>query len=245
MTSLQRHAISDVGGFTLLEALVAVALTGMILTAVATITAQWLPNWNRGFARVQGNEILALGLERLVADVAAAEYISANRESSQPLFEGTDHSVIFVRSALAPNAGPGLDIVRIAENVSAAGPSLVRTKAVFVPIVKDLSDPPKFGDPVVLLRGPYLVSLSYAGPDRIWRDAWRQESRLPEAIRVILRDATTRRELGVSTATLVHAEIPAKCISAKSLDDCLSSLKPSSQSAEGDNPHGVKAAGLP
>jgi general secretion pathway protein J len=245
MTSYQRRALSDVAGFTLLEALVAMALTGMILTAMATITAQWLPNWNRGFARVQGNETLALGLERLIADVAAAEYISANRESWQPLFEGSDHSVTFVRSALAPNASPGLDIVRIAENVGAAGPSLVRTKAVFVPIVKDLSDQPRFGDPVVLLRAPYLVSFSYAGPDRIWRDAWRQESQLPVAIRVVLRDATTRRELGVSTATLVHAEIPAKCISAKSLEDCLASLKQPSHSAQGYNPHSVKAAGLP
>ena len=87
-----------------IEALVSIALTGMILTAVATITAQWLPNWNRGFARVQGSEDLALGLDRLITDVAAAEYISINRDSSQPIFEGTDHSVTFVRSALGPNA---------------------------------------------------------------------------------------------------------------------------------------------
>src|ERR1700675_164468 len=106
---------SDIAGFTLLEALVAMALTGMILTAVATITAQWLPNWNRGFARVQGNEILSLGLDLLVADMSAAEFISANRESLLPVFEGTDHSVTFVRSALSPNALPGLEIVRIAE----------------------------------------------------------------------------------------------------------------------------------
>jgi general secretion pathway protein J len=245
MTSFKRHMLSDAAGFTLLEALVAMALTGMILTAVATITAQWLPNWNRGFARVQGNEDLALGLERLIADVAAAEYVSVNREAAQPVFEGTDHSVIFVRSALGPNARSGLDIVRIIANVSPAGPSLVRTRAAFAPIVKDLSDQPLFGDPVVLLRAPYLVSLAYAGPDRIWNDTWRGESRLPGAIRVILRDAMTRRELGVSTATLVHAEIPAKCISAKSLDDCLGLLKPSPQSAQADSPRGIKAAGLP
>jgi general secretion pathway protein J len=245
MTSSKRHMLGDAAGFTLIEALVAMALTGMILTAVATITAQWLPNWNRGFARVQGNEGLALGLDRLIADVAAAEYVSINRESSQPLFEGTDHSVTFVRSALGPNARSGLDIVRIVANVSPEGPSLVRTRAVFAPIVKDLSDQPIFGDPVVLLRAPYLVSLAYAGADRIWNDAWRRESRLPVAFRVVLRDGMTRRELGVSTATLLHAEIPAKCISAKSLDDCLTSLKPSPQSAEGDSPRGIKAAGLP
>jgi general secretion pathway protein J len=207
----------------------------MILTAVATITAQWLPNWNRGFARVQGHETLALGLDRLIADLAAAEFIPSNRESLQPVFEGSDHSVTFVRSALAPNAPPGLEIVRIAENLGAGGPSLVRTKAIFFPVAKGVNDQPKFGDPVVLLRAPYLASLSYAGPDRTWKDAWQQESQLPAAIRVIVRDATTRREIGASTATLVHVQIPGKCISAKSLDECIESLKQSTASAQSGN----------
>lgn len=241
MSAPRSKTCEGVAGFTLLEALVAMALTGMILTAVATITAQWLPNWNRGFARVQGQETLALGLDRLIADLAAAKYISANRESLQPVFEGTNHSVTFVRSALAPNAPPGLEIVRIVENLGAGGPSLVRMKAVFVPTAKGSNDPPRFGDPVVLLRGPYLVSLSYAGSDRTWNDAWRQESQLPAAIRVIVRDTITRREIGASTATLVHAEIPGKCISAKSLDECLESLKQLSTSAQRASSDSVKA----
>jgi general secretion pathway protein J len=40
-------------GFTLIETLIATALMVAILAALATITAQWLPNWNRCFARVQ------------------------------------------------------------------------------------------------------------------------------------------------------------------------------------------------
>ena len=36
------------GGFTLIETLVALALTGLVLSALANITSQWLPNWNRG-----------------------------------------------------------------------------------------------------------------------------------------------------------------------------------------------------
>ena len=101
-------------GFTLIEALLATALMGAILAALATITAQWLPNWNRGFARVQRAEHLSLGLERLVADLAAAEFVAAGRELPQPVFDGTELAVTFVRSALGPNARPGLEIVRIA-----------------------------------------------------------------------------------------------------------------------------------
>ena len=102
-------------GFTLVEALVATALMGFILAALATITAQWLPNWNHGVVRVQRNEQVALGLERVAADLGAAEFISASHETRMPFFDGTNRSVIFVRTNLGPNTGPGLEVVRIAE----------------------------------------------------------------------------------------------------------------------------------
>ena len=70
---------SSTAGFTLVEALVATVLMGMILAALATVTAQWLPNWNRGFVRVQRTELLAIAIERLAADFAAAEFVPPNR----------------------------------------------------------------------------------------------------------------------------------------------------------------------
>ncbi len=70
---------------------------GMILAALATVTAQWLPNWNRGFVRVQRTELLAIAIERLAADFAAAEFVSPNRKTDHPLFEGTELSATFVR----------------------------------------------------------------------------------------------------------------------------------------------------
>ena len=61
MTLRQPPNRRNIAGFTLLEALVATALMGMILASLATITAQWLPNWNHGIVRVQRNELVALG----------------------------------------------------------------------------------------------------------------------------------------------------------------------------------------
>ena len=85
----------------------ATALMGAILSALATVTAQWLPNWNRGFARVQRTDSLALGLERLVADVSAAEFVPGGRETLKPYFDGTELSLTFIRTALGPNARAG------------------------------------------------------------------------------------------------------------------------------------------
>src|SRR5258705_10584755 len=172
---MRAHPRRDsVAGFTLLEALVATALMGLILAALATITTQWLPNWNRGMIRVERSEHLALGLERLVSDLSAAEFISSGREMPYPLFDGVNRSVTFVRTTLSPNAPPGLEIIRIGESRSDRGPVLVRMRAPFVPIVEGTNerDLPTFTDPVVLLRAPYRLEFSYAGADRIWRDIW-------------------------------------------------------------------------
>ena len=94
---------------------------GLVLSALANITSQWLPNWNRGIDRIQRSELIGIALQRIGADLAAAEYVPANREQRQPLFDGSELSVTFVRTAFGPNAGPGLDVVRIGETTDRQG----------------------------------------------------------------------------------------------------------------------------
>jgi general secretion pathway protein J len=220
MSARARRA--GIAGFTLVEALLATALMGAILAAIGTVTAQWLPNWNRGFNRVQASETLAVGLERIVADLAAAEFVTAGAGVRTPVFDGTELSVTFLRTALGPNTRPGLELVRIAEVGGDKGLTTVRTRARFLPMSRDgVSVQPVPANPVVLVRSPYRVTFSYAGADRVWRNVWRGEGELPKAIRVQLRDATTDRTLSVSTATLVHAEMPADCVLAEVIADCL------------------------
>jgi general secretion pathway protein J len=197
-------------GFTLVEALVATLLMGMILAALATVTAQWLPNWNRGFARVQRTTLLAIAVDRLAADFAAAEFIPPNRKTDHPLFEGTELSVIFVRSAMGPNTRSGLDIVRISETSDRQGPVLIRTRARFAPGSGPI-DQIFFGDPVVLLRSPHRLSFAYAGKDGVWKSSWHDASTLPSAVRLAVRDVATGRALPISTVAVVHVDLPAEC----------------------------------
>jgi general secretion pathway protein J len=206
-TIAQRRSLS--AGFTLLEALIAMALMGIIMGALATVTAQWLPSWNRGLVRVQRNEQVAIALDRLVGDVSAAAFVSPNREIKQPLFVGTELAVTFVRSALGPNTGSGLEIVRIAETGDSQGRVLVRMRAPFVPLA--IGNPSleqiRFADPVVLLRAPLHVTFSYAGGDGVWSPTWQPSGGLPAAVRFIARDATAERVLAVSSATRVHVDM--------------------------------------
>jgi len=220
-TKAQQASRLQIAGFTLIETLIATALMVAILGALATVTAQWLPNWNRGFARAQRTELASVGLERVVADLAAAQFILPYAEAKAPLFDGAELSVTFVRSALGPNARPGLEIVHIAETADRRGLAMVRASAPFAPLAPDGSGAqPVFADPVVLVRAPYRLSFSYAGDDRVWLGAWRDTGNLPTAIRVLLRDAATARTLAVSTATMVHVNMSPDCVRAKNLTSC-------------------------
>jgi general secretion pathway protein J len=201
-------------GFTLIEAIVALALMGLVLSALASITAQWLPNWNRGLGRIQRSEVLGIALQRIGADLAAAEYVPANRDSRRPLFEGSELSVVFVRTALGPNAGAGLDVVRLGETTERREFVTVRSRTRFTPLpsASRLSEEMHFGDPVVLLRAPFRLSFAYAGPDRVWKSTWRGAIKLPAMIRLTIRDASTERVLSISTITPLLVQAPSGCL---------------------------------
>lgn len=204
-----RTRLRTSAGFTLLEALVAVALMGIIMGVLATVTAQWLPNWSRGLLRVQRNEQLAIALDRLVLDLGAAEYVSA-REPGKWVFEGDEASAIFVRSAVGPNSRGGLEYVRFSEIGGSTGRALVRMRAPFAPLAGDstvLANRVAFSDPVVLLREPYRIVFAYAGADGVWKKSWRGS--LPKMIQLNVLDTLTQRLLPVSTAVHSHVTLAA------------------------------------
>jgi general secretion pathway protein J len=213
-------------GFTLIEALLSVALMGIVLAALALLTAQWFPNWNRGFRRVQQTELMGLGIERAVADLSAAEFVSPSGKTKHPLFEGSELSVIFVRSALGPNTTPGLDIIRLSETPTERGLALVRTRAKFRPLEPgaQVGSQVAFADPVVLTQGPYRLSFSYAGADRAWQPTWHDATQLPRAVRLTVRSTATGQIVMVSTAVPVHVTSPAECAAAQSARQCLDRL---------------------
>jgi general secretion pathway protein J len=232
MTNHGRDRRRARAGFTLIETLIATALMVAILAALATVTTQWLPNWNRGFVRVQQTELLSLGLERVVADLAAAEYVPAHYATKRPLFEGREVAVTLVRTAIGPNAPPGLEIVRFAETADARGLALVRTQMPFGPVDPNVGiDLRGLGDPVVLVRAPFRLSFAYAGADRVWKSTWIDAAQLPTAVRVTVRNAITAKVLSVSTAALIHITASSECVRAKGTRNCVNPVRSESEGA--------------
>jgi general secretion pathway protein J len=221
---------SGEAGFTLVEMLIATVLMVFILTALVTVTAQWLPNWNHGMARMDRDERFAFGLNRMVEDLAVAEFVPANTAVKTPYFDGSELSVSFVRTAIGPSSRPGLEIVRYQEVADVGGPALVRSRAAFVPM--DAYAQVRLADPVMLIRSPYRVMFAYAGADDTWQPAWHGGGELPKRVRITVRDGVTQQKLAVSTAALVHIDTPAECVREKNVDQCLKQIV---QAAAGDN----------
>ena len=217
MSAIPRRAFGE-AGFTLIEVLVATLLMMVILAALATVTAQWLPNWNRGMTRVQRAERLALGLDRIVADLSVAKMIPVNKDAKLPLFEGSELAVTFLRTAVGPNARPGLEVIRLVEKADSQGLAMVRERAPFAPMPSDGQI--RFADQVVLIRSPLRVTFSYAGPDQVWQPDWRGQMELPNMIRVTVRDSATGQVLAVSRAATVHVNASAECARSKNLTTC-------------------------
>ena len=118
---------SLIAGFSLIEAMAALALTAIIILALSSVAGQWLPNWRRGFVDLQRADLLGIGLEQLVGDLSAAEYVTPSAGAPAPLFEGDASSVVFVRSAIGPDAYPHLEVVRLADTKEDRGLAMVRS----------------------------------------------------------------------------------------------------------------------
>jgi general secretion pathway protein J len=169
------------------------ALTATTVLALGWVVGQWLPNWRRGFVALQEADLISLALDRVGEDLSAAEWVTPWGEAPGPLFEGEASSVIFVRSAVGPNVRPHLEVVRIAEGSDDRGRAVTRTVARFVPAARGRPALPfTFANPVALFRAPLRVTFAYAGPDRVWAQRWRDQERLPEAVRITVQDPASR-----------------------------------------------------
>jgi general secretion pathway protein J len=223
-----KTADARASGFSLIEALAALALTATILIAVSAIARQWLPTWNRGFVTLQQADLLAIGIERIAQDVSAAEYVTLSAERPTPLFEGEANSITFVRPAAGPDAYPHLEIVRIAQGKDDRGSAIVRTRQRFAP-----QAPLALGDPVALVRAPLRLSFAYAGPDRVWVANWRGQQRLPDAVRIEVRDAANRV---LSATTALRLKITAPGVPRLEAQANADGVQPSSENSQTSSP---------
>lgn len=196
-------------GFTLIEALVALAIGGFVIATIATITGQWMRSWRFALPTLQRAEMLVAGLDRVVADLSAARFMPASLEGRGLIFSGEATAVTLVRRSLAVERPAGLEIVRLAPQAGHDEVTLARSRSPLA--MGTFPTAPADVAPVALLRPPYAIRFAYADADRRWRTTWHEDARLPRLIRVEVVDRRTGGGVLPAVEVSVHIEAPLLC----------------------------------
>jgi general secretion pathway protein J len=222
LTSVRAKYIRRLSGFALFEALISIALMGLIAFALSSITNQWLPNWHAGYARNQRAQLLDVGLQRITEDLSAAEFITPGAGTKRPLFEGSENSVMLVRNAIGPNARTGLEVIDLAEIRDQRGIVFARASAPFAPMSAIGSTAPhyEFKEGIGLIRAPYRLSFSYAGPDGRWMATWQNMPQLPTEVRINVRYSDFDKGQSVSTLASIRVNAAPECAWQSSPQSC-------------------------
>jgi general secretion pathway protein J len=167
------------GGFTLLEALAAVAALAAILAGLGAVSGQWMPQWRHGFQLVQNDDLIAQALDRIVADLSRAQFVRLESGSGPPQFRGDASAVMFVREASGPEAAPRLEYVRIGAVATRQGLETQRSRAPFAP-----GPIAPLRDAATLLRPPFRLSFAYETLAGEWSSSWSAQKTLPRAVRL-------------------------------------------------------------
>ncbi len=226
MIDRSRH--SSRAGFTLVEVLAAFAITALVIVSMGTLTNHVAFSFDRGIHRVTEAERLAVALDRLARDFAAARFVPLRDEAAprngretrqnRPVaFAGQANRVVFVSAA---RDGKGSEVVMLtAEALDGGISELVRRRGRWPgPALGSLEA--STGDPVILLKGRHHISFSFYGADDGPLDDWTGRAALPRRIRLNVRDAAGTI-LIPGAEFVVRADAPAACVNGQA--DCLPS----------------------
>ncbi len=168
-------------GFTLIEVLAALVVTGAFVAAVLPYAARLATHWWVGEATVEAADGWMQAVNRMGEDVAQAVPYGLGGGDAAPAaaFRAGPDGIAFVRPALGD--GVGLDAVSYEVRPSPGGSALVRRSRRF--------DPAAFGRDVggasaTLLDGPFRFRIVEVAADGTRRRDWAPADGMPAAVEV-------------------------------------------------------------
>jgi len=166
-------------GFTLIEALAALAIAGAIFAVIAEFAGRTLRNWNRGEATIAVMEMLTRGLGRMQTDLASAVPMTPpGTDGTTVYFAGDASNLRFVAATGFGAGNRGLELLNFTATPDNDDLLLVRRRG---PV---LNPPAPKRDPVVLMRGRIQVRFAYRdGEGKIFK-TWASRPDLPAAVLV-------------------------------------------------------------
>lgn len=211
-----RRVRSRSGGFTLLEALLALLLASILFGGISLYSGSWLKRWQGLVQRGGEEDMVAVVLDRIVEDLEAAQPIFVTVGFDRNVsFEGAGDSVTFLRPALGYEARAGLDRITY-------GGGSVGGEAALLRMRRGLGAGPQVGggEDLPLMRGRFVLSFAYAGDDGVFTDGWSNRSSLPRMVRVEIAGEGGGRTRQHAFARL-RIEMPAHCGTPQTLAECI------------------------
>jgi general secretion pathway protein J len=215
-------------GFTLVEALAALAITAVIIVAIGGLIKNVAGYFDRGTRGVSEAERLLLATDRLAADFSSTRYaLQKNGDKFAVAFAGGPTKVAFVSAA-----GVGVDpqreeLVTLTVDGADDMTRLVRRSAAWLEPggqIEDLTP----ADPVVLIGGRLAIGFAFGrrSPDGTltWSESWSGEPVLPRFVRLTLRSLSTGADLLSGVEFVVRSDAPSACAQGDAATGCLAGV---------------------
>jgi prepilin-type N-terminal cleavage/methylation domain-containing protein len=234
-------------GFTLVEALAALAIASVIIMASAALVHNVALFFDRGTRGVSEAERLMLVVGRLADDFGSARFVWRRTEdgvaaafAAEQASSERPASVVFVGAGRAGSGGRADDdLISLKVEEDGEIRRLVRRRATW-PGRRARFEDVTPQDPVVLIEGRLDISFVFGRltPDGAlaWYANWIGEGAPPRYVRLILRDRATGADLLGEADFVVRANASAVCGRADASVACLSAAPPIQADASEEMP---------
>lgn len=202
---------ADAAGFVLVEALASLAISALVVAALASLIGLILRSADHAARMIDDSERIDRTFAAVSRDVDALVRGRWAGASNGFAFTGLSDRIMFVRRPYVGSIDP--EVVAYQNDALGDANRLLRAEATFRPGAASLSDL-RFGPTETVVQSRERWVFAYGGElspgVETFSDSWNDANHLPSAIRLSLRDEATGRDV-VSLRMPLRAEAEPAC----------------------------------
>ena len=194
-------------GFGLVEAIVALAIAGLVLAAVTEIAGRTLRSWSSGFTAMAAVERTDIALGRISADLAALLPVRlATAVDPATLFVGDERGMAFTALTPVDREHEAIAVVEIGIEKLGDGAALTRRTR------RGRDAALREGDRVVLLSGPLDLGFAYRDRTGARLATWTRPGEVPVGVVVTLKGPREGGGLPVEVMLPIPVTVSVACL---------------------------------